>query len=83
VANPRPSDVLGAAKQQARMSFDDLWIAYFGLGGMSAPQVVHAVLDGSIVPSNSDYTLLAQALDERFSDLGMRRPLPDARDVGL
>lgn len=70
-----PHDVLEAARMQAGMSFQDLWIAYFSLGGTAHPDAVRAYLGGGSVPS-LDYDVLAQALNDRFIDLGQNHPVP-------
>jgi hypothetical protein len=70
-----PYAVLEAARKQAGMSFHDLWIAYFALGGASRPRDVRTYLGGGAVES-IDYDVLAQALNERFLDQGGNHPVP-------
>lgn len=70
-----PHAVLDAARQQAGMSFQDLWIAYFALGGTALPDEVRAYLGGGPVAS-MDYDVLAQAINERFLDMGDNHPVP-------
>ena len=70
-----PHAVLEAARTQAGMSFVDLWIAYFALGGAAQPDAVRAYLSGR--PAYSmDYDVLAQALNECFLDRGESYPVP-------
>lgn len=69
-------DVLEAARVQAGISTLDVWMAYFALGGMEPLPVVTSILKGTVVPSDSDYDLLAQALNERFMDHGQDHPVP-------
>ena len=57
------------------MSFHELWIAYFALGGSARPHEVRAYLGGGAVES-MDYDVLAQALNERFLDQGSNHPVP-------
>ena len=71
-----PSAVLDAARIQAGMAAADVWLAYFALGGNETFQGVRAILEGSHVPSQPDYDLLAQALNERFMDRGANHPVP-------
>ena len=70
-----PHAVLEAARTQAGMSFFDLWIAYFALGGAAEPDVVRAYLSGRGAHS-MDYDVLAQAINERFLDQGTTYPVP-------
>ncbi len=70
-----PHAVLEAARSQAGMSFVDLWIAYFALGGSAQPAVVRSYLAGRNAQS-VDYDLLAQAINERFLDQGATYPVP-------
>lgn len=80
---PQPHEILVAAQNQADMSFQDLWLAYVALGGLSSPVELHRILDGEARPSRIDFDVLGQALNEKFLDLGFSHPVPDARDVGL
>jgi hypothetical protein len=57
------------------MSFQDLWIAYFALGGASHPDEVRAYLAGQSTQF-VDYDVVAQALNERFFDRGEDHPVP-------
>jgi hypothetical protein len=57
------------------MSFHELWIAYFALGGAARPDEVRAYLGGGAVAS-MDYDVLAQAINERFLDHGSNHPVP-------
>ena len=70
-----PYAVLEAARKQAGMSFHELWIAYFALGGTARPQEVRTYLGGGPVES-MDYDVLAQALNECFFDQGNDHPVP-------
>ena len=68
--------VLEAGRVQAGMATIDVWLAYFALGGMESLPMVTSILMGTVVPSNSDYDMLAQALNERFMDHGQNHPVP-------
>ncbi len=67
--------VLEAARSHARMSFENLWIAYFALGGTAQPNALRAYL-GVGVPQLTDSDVLAQALNECFLDQGGNHPVP-------
>ncbi len=62
------------------MSFDELWLAYYALGGTAPRAVVRAYLGGTETQS-MDYDVLAQAINERFVDLGGNHPVPYSDDL--
>jgi hypothetical protein len=65
-----------AARQQALLSFDDLWIRYLGLGGESTQDEMKGYVEGTASPSSHEHDVLAQALNERFMDMEMDSPVP-------
>jgi hypothetical protein len=67
--------VLEAARTQAGMTFDELWLAYFALGGASLPAALRSYLAGD-GGNGIDYDVLAQAINERFVDKGGNHPVP-------
>lgn len=67
-------EILEAGRTQAGMTFDDLWLAYFALGGVAPPAELRAYLLGE--PATIDYDVVAQAINERFIDLGQNHPMP-------
>jgi hypothetical protein len=69
-------DVLDAYRQEAGLSHGELWLRYFELGGMSTGFDVEAFLYGVLAPSNHDHDVIAQALNERFAELGGDHPVP-------
>lgn len=70
------STTLQQARHQAGLTVDELWLRYFGLGGLSTPLEVDAVLHGALTPSDFDYDILAHAINERFLELGGDHPVP-------
>jgi len=72
--------ILEAARVQADMTFDDLWVAYFALGGLSSPETVRSYLGGSGVPL-VDHDVLTHAINEKFVSLGGNHPVPYADDL--
>ncbi len=70
-----PHAVLEAARTSSGMSFTELWVAYFALGGAAQPQVVRSYLGGRHTGS-FDYDVLAHAINERFLDRGLNYPVP-------
>ena len=68
--------VLEQARQDLDMTYGELWIRYFGLGGMSTALEVEAFLFEAIRPSDHDYDVVAHALNERHVELGGDHPVP-------
>jgi hypothetical protein len=64
------------ACRDAGLSHDDLWLRYFGLGGMRTAFEVEAILYGALIATTRDRDLIALALNERFSELGGDHPIP-------
>jgi len=76
----RPHEIIEAARVQAEMSFDDLWLAYFALGGARPPDMLRSYLRGTATQP-MDYDVLAQALNESFVDAGGNHPVPYCDDL--
>ena len=53
----------------------DLWIAAVGLSGVMGLADIRRILSGEHEPTRHEYTVLAQALNERFQDLGLDHPM--------
>jgi hypothetical protein len=66
--------VLEAARRQAGMSLEELWLAYLALGGVARLATVRSYLRGET--TDIEYDVLAQALNERFLDQGDDHPVP-------
>ena len=71
----RAKNVSEQTRRDAGLSDPDLWLRYFELGGMSTPAQVRSYLRRDVVPSAHDHDVLAQALNERFSELGRTHPV--------
>jgi len=74
--------LLDKARLQAGLSVADLWYAYFALGGMARPEEVAEFVAGAREPARLDYDLLAQAINERLSELGGEKPTPYSDELG-
>ncbi len=72
----QPADALDQHRQRVGLSHTDLWLRYCEVGGMSNALEVEACLFGTLVPSAHDHDLLAQALNDRFVELGGNHPVP-------
>jgi hypothetical protein len=77
MTEPTP-DALDAYRQQTGLSHGELWLRYFELGGMSTEFELEAFLYGILAPSDHDQDVIAQALNERFGELGGDHPVPYA-----
>lgn len=67
---------LEAARADLGLTVEQLWIAYFALGGNGAPDDVrHWLADAARAPAR-DYNLLAHALNEEFTARGRNHPVP-------
>ena len=69
-----PHEVLDAGRAMAQMSLEDLWLAYFALGGAAPPDELERYLAGGAGPM--DYDVVAQAINERFIEGGANHPVP-------
>ena len=69
-------DALDVYRQETGLSYGELWLRYFELGGMSSRMDVEAILCGMLVPSDDDHDVIALALNERFAELGRGYPVP-------
>jgi hypothetical protein len=76
-----PHSMLEAARTTAGMSFTELWIAYFALGGAARPDVVRSYLRGWHAGS-FDYDVLAHAINERYNERGLNHPVPYRDELG-
>ena len=74
------NDVLDRARQDAMLATSALWVRYFGLGGMGTALEVEAYLFGALRPTEQEYDVLAQALNERFGELGGDQAVPYSDD---
>ena len=74
-------DALDGYRQEAGLSHGELWLRYFEMGGMSTAFELEAFLLGVLVPSGYDHDVIAQALNERFVELGGNHPVPYSADI--
>jgi len=69
------NDEFDQARLDAGLTHGDLWLRYFGLGGMSTALQVEAFCYGALSPSAHDHDVVAHALNERFVELGGNHPV--------
>jgi hypothetical protein len=75
-------DLLDVYRQEVGLSHRELWLRYFELGGMSTGFELEALVIGVITPSDHDHDVIAQALNERFVELGRNHPVAYLGDAG-
>jgi hypothetical protein len=68
--------VFETARDRAGYSVIELWIAYFSIGGRASVADVQAVLAGRVQPDRREHDRLAQALNDRFTDMELDHPVP-------
>lgn len=73
---PEPEDVLDQARRECGLSHPQLWLRYFGLGGMRPELELEAIVYGALAPTAADRDRIAHALNERFTELGRNHPVP-------
>ena len=71
--------VLEPARVLARLTLEQLWFNYFAIGGGSSVDRIAEYLSGAAVPSDLEYDHLAQAINDRFVELGLDHPVPYSR----
>lgn len=74
-------DILEAARQQAGLTVDELWLRYYGFGGKGSAADMADMLAGVQHLSRIDYDVIAQAINESFVDRDMDHPVPYAEDL--
>jgi hypothetical protein len=76
------SNPLDRARLRAGLTYGELWFRYFQLGGMRTGLEVEAFCCGLLEPSPYDHDVIAQALNERFVELGSNHPVAYFDDEG-
>lgn len=76
MAGRSDAGMLETARREAGLSLDELWLRYFELTGQASLMELEAYLAGALVPDRLQYDLIAQALNERYLELGMDHPVP-------
>lgn len=74
------NDTLDQARRDALLTVAALWLRYFELGGMATALELEAYLYGALQPSALEHDVLAQALNERFVQLGGVYTVPYSDD---
>jgi hypothetical protein len=77
----RNMDALRAAASVLDIRPYDLWLAYFALGGNALPNALAGWLAGKGAPGHVDYCVLAVAVNEALTDLGLDQTVPSSLEV--
>jgi hypothetical protein len=68
---------LETAREELRLSVQQLWIAYFGVGGNhNAEQLATYLAGGASDSAFTDHNHIIDALNDAFVDRGGDHPLP-------
>lgn len=68
-------------RQRLGTSSYQLWIGYFGVGGNSSVSDLEKWLSGAAALPSREHNLLAQALNDEFTDSGLNHPVPYSGDI--
>jgi hypothetical protein len=72
---------LDQARRDVGLSMTDLWVRYFGLGGMSTPSELEAYVVGELEPTSYERNLVTHAINERHVERGENHPVPYVDDI--
>lgn len=61
------------ALSAAHISVDELWLRYFGLGGVADRLELDAYLNGAIALTPSQHDIVAHAINERLNEIAPPR----------
>jgi hypothetical protein len=70
-----PDPALDVARQQLGLSYTDLWIDYFALGGCLDVGGLTGYLQGDRHISTTDHNTIVHTLNERFRDRDEDNPI--------
>ena len=68
-------DRLDLARRQLGLSYMDLWVDYFALGGILDVGGLTSYLHGDRTNTDSDHNVIVHALNELFRDRGQDNPI--------
>ncbi len=80
MAEETAPNVLLAARDHARMTEWELWLAYFSLGGTATAVQLEAHIRGRGRLDRVQHDMVVQALNERFVERDMDHPVPYASE---
>ncbi len=68
-------------RQQLGMTAYQLWIGYFSVGGNCSMADLDDWLSGAAALPDREHNLLAQALNDEFTDIGLNHAVPYTGDL--
>ena len=80
---PSAREVLERGRAQSGLGIDELWMECFGMGFNGSVETLGAIFDGTETPSRGDYDLIAQCLNERLKEIGVRRLVPYREELDI
>jgi hypothetical protein len=75
-----PESEFDLPPHEINISLDELWLRCFALGTMNTATELGAFLRGAARPTRHEYNVIAVALNEYFSEIGLRQLVPYAGD---
>jgi hypothetical protein len=66
---------LDLARRQLGLSYIDLWIDYFALGGILDVSALTGYLQGARANTDGDHNVIVHALNEVFRERGQDNPI--------
>jgi hypothetical protein len=76
---PLPQPVALSPRDNA-LALEDLWLRCFALGTMHTPKELEALLRGELRVTRHEYNVVAVAMNEWLSDVGVRQFVPYIED---
>jgi hypothetical protein len=65
------TQLLEIYRQYVALSFDEIWLRCFALGGSSTPLEIDAYIHGALRPTRHEFNVIAIALNEYLTDIGV------------
>ncbi|MFN2506024.1 MAG: hypothetical protein ABR540_17680 [Acidimicrobiales bacterium] len=69
------SGEIDSGRRQLGMSVRDVWVGYFSVGGNGSMLEVERWLSGASDIPAREHDMLAQAVNDRFTDHGLNHPV--------
>jgi len=65
----------------SELTLDDLWVMCMALGGTLTRDELEATLAGRYRPNNAEHDLIAQALNDYFTERGQDHPVAYSHEL--
>jgi hypothetical protein len=75
MSSPGPGFSLSDGWDLSGLTLNELWLRYLSVGGTAGPARVAAYARGRLRPDSHQHNMIAQAINEHFTDLGEDRPV--------